>query len=162
MATVADNPALEVEEAIVAHLRALADAGDIPCTADQIRRRLDISGEPKGLSGIVVAVADRGDHAGCVGRVLVDVAPEVSCWSHLDEDADGSACDALAGAAMAAMQTITYNLPGWRVAWRGSWTRSAPTAADAFRTTTISATLPLVRRAGGETSTSASTNTTED
>ena len=152
MATVADNPALEVEEAIVAHLRALADAGEIPCGADQIRRRLDISGEPKGLAGIVVAVADRGDHAGCVGRVLVDVAPEISCWSHLDEDADGSVCDALAGAAMAAMQTITYNLPSWRVAWRGSWTRGAASAADAFRSITLAATLPLMR--GGANSTS--------
>ena len=155
MAKLTDNPAREVADAIVAHIQGLAPGLGIE--AAQVRRKLDLSGNPKELAGVMVSTTDRGDHPGCVGRVLVDVGVEITAWTHLNDDADGSHCDAIAGALMAAMQTIDYALPDWHVAWRGSWSATAPAAGDAYRAITISATLPLVRRAGGDTSTSAST-----
>lgn len=143
MAGMIDNPSKEVAEAIVAFLRARAASMGIP--EDQIRERLDMSGQPKELAGITVAVEDRGDHPGCVGRILVDVQPSITCWSHLNDDADGSLCANMAGSVMAAMQEVDYHLPDWRVAFPGVWSQTAPTSTEQFRAITLNATLPLVR-----------------
>lgn len=143
MALTTENPAHEVCVEIVKFLRNLAPA--LGLDEGQIREVLDVSGQPKDLAGITVGVADKGDHPGCVGRVLVDVEPTVTIWTHINDDADGSLCNTIAGAVLADITSITYNCPSWKVAFKGSWSMTAPTAAEAYRAIRITATLPLVR-----------------
>lgn len=139
-----ENPAQEITVALVNYLRSLAPSLGID--ERQIREIYDLSGQQKELAGISVAVIDKGDHPGNVGRILVDCDVTVTAWTHLNDDADGSLCHSLAGGILFAVQSITYDLPSWKVAFKGSWQMSSPTAADTYRAIQLKATLPLVRK----------------
>jgi hypothetical protein len=104
-----------------------------------------LSGTPKGLYGIVIAAEDMGDHAGNSGRILVDIRPSITVFSHLEEDLDGQQCDTLTSDILRIMQEIQYELDGWQVAWNGNWQISSTQMSDSFRQVTLSATLPIMR-----------------
>lgn len=139
-------PAEQVKEAIVKHLQSQAMAFSLPVVPDQIRGMLDLSGIPKGVYGITVSAQDNGDWAGNTGRVLISIQPSIMVFSHLEEDLDGTICQQVITDVLSIMQSITYSLDGWQVAWNGNWTVSETTMTDSFRQTTLSATLPLVRQ----------------
>ena len=138
-------PAIQIRDAITAYLRGRAQEFSLPVLPDQVRGTLDLSGTPKGLYGIVIAAEDMGDHAGNTGRVLVDIRPSITVFSHLEEDMDGAQCDTLATDALDIMQSIAYQLEGWQVAWNGNWAVSGTTMSDSFRQVTLSATIPIMR-----------------
>lgn len=139
--TTPTSPAELVRDAIVSHL-----ASQLGLTEGQVRGVLDVSGKPKDEKGCVVACSDQGDHPGCAGRVLVDVRPTVVVFTHLEQDPDGSVCDALAASVLSSMQSITYSISGWSVAWTGSWQVTEATMDGSFRQESLSATLPLVKQ----------------
>ncbi|MBO4513519.1 MAG: hypothetical protein J5746_12215 [Victivallales bacterium] len=139
-------PAIQIREAITAHLRSRAQQFTLPVTPDQIRGTLDLSGTPRGFYGIVIAAEDLGDHAGNTGRVLVDIRPSITVFSHLEEDLDGQTCDTLTTDILNLMQSITYTLNGWQVAWRGNWTITDTAINDSFRQNILTATIPIVKQ----------------
>jgi hypothetical protein len=139
-------PATQIKEAIVAHLRGMIASYTMPIPETQIRGLLDLSGTPKDAYGITVGAEDLGDHAGNTGRILVDIRPNIVVFSHLDEDPDGSLCDALAADTLAIMQSIQYCLDGWVVAWNGNWQLTDTQMDNSFRQITLNATLPIVRQ----------------
>lgn len=139
-------PALQIRNCIVDFLRLEAGAFSLPVLPDQIRGMLDLSGTPKGLYGITVSAEDLGDHAGNTGRILVDIKPSITIWSHLEEDADGYDCNTLVSDVLAIMQDITYGLDGWNVAWNGNWTVSDTGITDSFRQVVLTATIPIIRQ----------------
>jgi hypothetical protein len=140
------SPAVQIRDAIVRHLRGMIGAYQLPIPETQIRGTLDLSGTPKEAYGITVSAEDMGDHAGNTGRVLVDIQPRITVFSHLDEDVDGSLCDSLASDTLEIMQSIAYQLDGWYVAWNGNWQIADTTMDGAFRTVVLTATLPIVRQ----------------
>jgi hypothetical protein len=138
-------PAVQIRDAITDHLRTRAQEFTLQVAPEQIRGILDLSGSPRGVYGIVVSAEDLGDHAGNTGRVLVDIRPSITVFSHLEEDMDGSTCDTLATDALDIMQSIAYQLEGWQVAWNGNWTMSGTTMNDSYRQVTLAATIPIMR-----------------
>lgn len=136
------DPANEVLDCLLAALK--AQAGALGVDPGQIRRRLDTDGDPKGLSGVTVAVEDRGDHPGCTGRVLVDVGVEVTVWSHLNDDSTGEQCEATGEKVLQLLPSLSYSLSSWRVAYGGGWKRTAPAMAGVFRKMVLTAVLPLM------------------
>jgi hypothetical protein len=139
-------PAIQIRDAITAHLRGRAQDFSLPVLPDQVRGTLDLSGTPKGLYGIVIAAEDMGDHAGNSGRILVDIRPSITVFSHLEEDLDGQQCDTLTSDILRIMQEITYDLDGWAVAWNGNWQVANTQMGDSFRQNTLTATIPIVRQ----------------
>lgn len=139
-------PAVQIREAIVAHLRGMIGSYSLPIPETQIRGILDLTGTPKEAYGITISAEDLGDHAGNTGRRLVDIKPTVTVFSHLDEDADGVLCDALASDTLEILESIVYALDGWYVAWNGNWQIADTTMNGAFRTVVLTATLPIVRQ----------------
>lgn len=139
-------PAVQIRDAIVRHLRGMIGSYSLPIPETQIRGILDLTGTPKEAYGITISAEDLGDHAGNTGRVLVDIQPRITVFSHLDEDVDGTLCDSLASDTLEIMQSITYALDGWYVAWRGNWSITETTMDNAFRQTVLSATLPIVKQ----------------
>ena len=139
-------PATQIRNAIVDHLRAEAQSFSLPALPEQIRGKLDVSGAPKGAWGIVVSAADLGDHGGNTGRVLVDIQPKITVFSHLEEDVDGSICDAISADVLELIQGIQYSLEGWYVAWNGNWTITEVTMTDSFRQVTLISTIPIVKQ----------------
>ena len=142
---IAPAPATQIKEAIVAHLRGMIGSYTLPIPETQIRGILDLSGTPKDAYGITVGAEDLGDHAGNTGRILVDIRPTITVFSHLDEDQDGSLCDSLATDTLAIMQTISYSLDGWKVYWNGNWSITDTAMDSSFRQMVLSATLPIGR-----------------
>lgn len=141
-------PAVQIKEGIVEHLRSFAGSDDgysidIPDT--QIRGVLDVSGTPKDIYGITVSAEDLGDHAGNTGRILVDIKPTITVFTHIEEDADGSLCDALASDVLSIMQSMSYSLDGWMVAWNGNWAVTDTVMDNAFRQMVLSTTIPIQR-----------------
>lgn len=140
------DPCQQVRHAIVVHLQGLCNGFARPIPQTQIRAMLDVSGEPKDACGIVVACENAGEHWGANnGGVLVDVRPRIACWTHINEDADGSICAALASDVAEAMRGIEYALDGWYAAWRGNWTIGESEMEGSFRRVELSATIPLVK-----------------
>lgn len=140
------EPARQVREAIVAHLRGLCGGFSNPIPPEQIRGMLDLSGSPRDGYGIIVSCADLGEHWGRNnGGVLIDVQPRIAVFTHLNDDADGSLCGALVSDVLGAMRSMRYELDGWRVMWTGNWTAGEPVMMDSFRQSELSATLPLNR-----------------
>lgn len=139
-------PAVQIRDAIVRHLRGMVGSYSLPIPVTQIRGTLDLSGTPKDAYGITVGAEDMGDHAGNTGRVLVDVRPSITCFSHLEEDMDGALCDGLASDTLEIMRSIAYTLDGWYVAWNGNWTITDTLMDSSFRQVVLSATLPIVRQ----------------
>ena len=142
---IAPAPATQIKEAIVAHLKGMIASYSLPIPETQIRGLLDLSGTPKEAYGITVGAEDLGDHAGNTGRVLVDIKPTITVFSHLDEDPDGSLCDSLTADTLAIMQTIQYKLDGWKVYWNGNWSITDTAMDNSFRQMILSATLPIGR-----------------
>lgn len=140
------SPATQIKEAIVAHLRGMIGSYTLPIPQTQIRGILDLSGTPKDVYGITINAEDLGDHAGNTGRVLVDIKPTITVFSHLDEDQDGTLCDSLASDTLTIMQSIQYKLDGWCVAWNGNWVVTDTMMDNSFRQIVLSATLPIVRQ----------------
>ncbi len=138
-----NNPADQIAECLVRGLRLSDCLFFVP--QEQIRARLDVSGEPRGFFGLVASAADMGGHSGVPGRILIDIAASVKAYTHLDEDPDGCQLARLGSAAMDALQGIEYGMEGWAVRFGGDWTASAPEADDSFRTQDFSATLFLQR-----------------
>lgn len=139
----AKAPAVQIKEAIVAHLRGMIGSYSLPIPETQIRGLLDLSGTPKDVYGITVSAEDLGDHAGNTGRILVDIKPTITVFSHLDDDLDGALCDALVSDTLTIMQSIQYHLDGWHVYWTGNWS-VADTAMDAsFRQVVLSTSIPI-------------------
>lgn len=138
-------PATQIKEAIVAHLKGMIGSYSLPIPETQIRGILDLSGTPKDVYGITISAEDLGDHAGNTGRILVDIKPTITVFSHLDEDADGALCDALTSDTLDIMQSIQYRLDGWHVAWCGNWRVTDTMMDNSFRQVVLSATLPIVR-----------------
>lgn len=137
------SPAPIIRDHIVQVLRA-AEAEPIMQTPEcQIRAALDVSGEPRGPYGIIVAAADLGGHGGLPGRVLVDVRVTITVFTHLDEDADGHRLDDLAAAVMETIPSIGVAVPGWHIRFPGVWQLDEATMDDVFRTADITATLYL-------------------
>lgn len=138
------DPCQQVRHAIVRHLRGLCGGFARPIPETQVRGILDVSGEPKDSAGVVVACADLGEHWGASNRrILVDVNPRVVVFTHINEDADGSVCNALVSDVRQALQGLDYSLDGWRVAWVGNWTTGEYTLDGSFRQCELSATMPL-------------------
>jgi len=139
-------PATQIKDAIVAHLRGMTGSFSLPIPETQIRGILDLSGTPKDVYGITVNAEDLGDHAGNTGRVLVDIKPTITVFSHLDEDQEGTLCDSLASDTLTIMQSIKYSLDGWLVAWNGNWQVADTSMDNSFRQTVLTATLPIVKQ----------------
>lgn len=138
-------PATQIKEAIVAHLKGMIGSYSLPIPETQIRGILDLSGTPKDVYGITISAEDLGDHAGNTGRILVDIKPTITVFSHLDEDADGALCDALTSDTLDIMQSIQYHLDGWHVYWCGNWAVTDTMMDNSFRQVVLSATLPIGR-----------------
>jgi len=141
-ATTSQAPAIQVREAIIAHLRSSAELAGID--DGQIRAMLDVSGTPRGDRAIIVSARDLGGHGGMPGRVLIDVEASISIMTNLDEDPSGSAADELLSSVAIAIENISYSLNGWRVPFRGIWKGTHATTADeSFRLVNMTATLYL-------------------
>ena len=139
-------PAVQIKEAIVNHLHGMIGFYTLPIPETQIRGILDLSGTPKDVYGITVSSEDLGDHAGNTGRILVDIQPRITVFSHLDEDIDGALCDSLVSDTLSIMQSIAYSLDGWYVAWNGNWAVTDTSMDNSFRQIVLSATLPIVKQ----------------
>ena len=72
--------------------------------------------------------------------------PRVVVFTHINEDSDGSLCDALVSDVLDAMRRIEYELDGWHVAWGGNWSAGECVMEESFRQSVLSATMPLVRQ----------------
>ena len=140
------SPARQVQEALIAHLRGVCGGWSNPIPETQIRGKLDVSGTPKDVCGVIVAVDDMGEHWGRNnGGVLIDVKPRVLCFSHMNEDADGSLCGAIVSDVLDALRSIEYVLDGWKVMWGGNWTVSQDEMDGSYQQCELSAMLPLNR-----------------
>ena len=141
------DPCQQIRHAIVRHLQGLAGGFSRPLPITQIREILDVSGDPKDAAGIVVGAENAGDHNGQnTGGVLIDIIPKIVCFSHVNEDPDGSVANALVSDVRTAIESITYDLQGYKVAWNGSW-RTGETILDgSYRQIELTATLPLVKK----------------
>ena len=140
------EPAIQIRQCIISHLRARAQDFSLPVLPEQIRGQLDVSGAPKGAWGVIVSADDLGDHAGNTGRILVDIRPRIAIYSHLDEDADGTICDRVATDVMTIMDEIQYDMQGWMVVWNGNWTLTDSAISDTFRQKIMTATIPIVKQ----------------
>lgn len=136
-------PATQIQGAIVQHLQDNAGLFALPIPTDQIRRALDLSGEPKDAYGLIVSCADLGDHFGGSQRILVDIRATVIAFTHLNEDENGLQCAALATDALRLVQSITYSLDGWRAYSPGNWTCAAPVISGNYRQIVLEATIPI-------------------
>ena len=140
------DPCLQVRQAIIIHLRGLVGGFARPSPPTQIRAILDSSGEPKDACGVIVACENLGDHNGQnTGGVLIDVQPRIIVFSHLNEDPDGVVCNAIVSDIRNAINSITYTLDGWKVAWYGNWRTGEASMDGSYRQVELSATLPLVK-----------------
>lgn len=145
-----DDPARQIQQALITEMRLRPPCGIDP---QQIRAKLDTSGELKGFSGITVSVSDLGGHDGLPGRILVDVKVRVTIWTHVDEDMDGSLCDDLASDARRLMPTLNDTgedwilppLDGWAVRFPGTIAVGEPELSDdgAYRIKEITTTMYL-------------------
>lgn len=142
------DPCQEIRYVIIKHLHGLCGGFSRPINQTQIRAILDVSGDPKDSCGIIIGCENMGQHGGGDQHgILIDVQPRIVVFSHLNDDADGSICNALVADTSNAMQTINYSdVMGWRVKWNGSWTMGDATMDGSYRQIEMSATLPLVRR----------------
>lgn len=146
MSEYAQSPAAQVKQFIIRHLRGVCGGFSLPLPTEQVRGVLDVTGTPKDAWGIVVDCEDLGDHGGMdTGRVLVDVRPTLTVYTHIDEDADGIMCDSLAAEALESVRTLAYSLSGWLCHYSGLWTASGPAMNGAYRVIELAATLPLNR-----------------
>ena len=136
-------PAQQIREEILRHLHGAINSFCLPIPLEQIRALLDASGTPKETYGILVTASDLGDHAGCAGRVLVDVQAQILVYTHVNDDADGALADALATDILNVMPSIQYGLDGWLVSYNGNWSQSDAVMMDNFRQITLSATIPI-------------------
>lgn len=138
-------PAYQIRQEILRHLHGAVGSFSLPIPIEQIRGILDASGTPKETFGILVSVTDLGDHAGCTGRILVDVQPQILVYTHINDDPDGSLADSLATDVLNIMPSIQYGLDGWLVSYNGNWTATDAVMMDNFRQITLSAQIPLQR-----------------
>lgn len=140
------DPAVQIRKAIIEHLQGLCGGFARPLPQTQIRGVLDLSGEPKDSCGVVVGCENRGEHWGANNHgILIDVQPRIVCFTHLNEDEDGSICTALVSDVAHAMRSIEYHIFGWDVKWNGNWMVGESTMDGSYRQIEMSATLPLVR-----------------
>lgn len=139
-------PALQVKEAIVAHLQGRIGDYTLPIPSTQIRGILDVSGTPRDAYGITVGAEDQGDWNGAMERILIRIQPTITVFSHIEEDPDGSQADSLAGDTLEIMRTMEYNLDGYVVASNGNWAITDVQMDNAFRQLTLSAVLPIIRQ----------------
>lgn len=145
-----EDPARQIQTALIGEMRLRPPCGIDP---QQIRAKLDTSGELKGFCGITVSVSDLGGHDGMPGRILVDVKVRVMVWTHVDEDMDGSLCDDLASDVRRLLPTLNDNgddwtlppLDGWAVRFPGIVQTGEPELSDdgAFRVKELSTTMFL-------------------
>lgn len=142
------DPCQEIRHAILSHLRGLCGGFSRPIPQTQIRAILDISGEPRDSVGVIVGCENAGEHWGANNHgILMDVRPRLVVFSHLNDDSDGSICNALVNDVVHAMQSIDYSdVKGWRVKWNGNWVIGEHAMDGSYRQVEMSATLPLVRR----------------
>lgn len=139
------DPCQQIRSAIIAHLQGLCGGFARPIPQTQIRAILDVSGDPKDSCGIVVGCDNLGEHWGANnGGRLIDVKPRICVFTHINEDADGSVCNALTSDVLVAIKTIVYDITGWQVCWNGNWTLGDVSMEGSFRQAEMSATLPLV------------------
>lgn len=113
-----EDPASQIQQALVNEMR-LRPPQDID--PQQIRTSLDMSGQLKGFMGITVSASDLGGHEGLPGRILIDVKVSVTAWTHIDEDADGSICDALASDIRQLMPTLNDSNDDWTLPPLDGW-----------------------------------------
>lgn len=139
-------PAIQIKEAIVAHLRGMIGEYSLPIPDTQIRGILDLSGTPKDAYGLTVSATDEGDWTGAHERVLIRITPTITVFTHLEEDQDGSLADSLVTDTLSIMQSIQYNLEGYHVASNGNWSVTDTQMDASFRQITLSAVLPIVRQ----------------
>ena len=141
------DPCQQIRHAIIRHLQGLCGGFARPLPQTQIRGVLDVSGDPKDSAGIVVGCDNAGEHWGANNRgILIDVSPRIVCFSHINEDADGSICNALVSDVANAIRSIHYDgLLGWEVKWNGNWMIGEYTMDGSYRQCEMSARLPLVR-----------------
>lgn len=140
------DPCQQIRTAIIEHLQGLCGGFARPLPQTQIRAVLDLSGEPKDACGVVVGCENRGEHWGANNRgILIDVQPRIVCFTHLNEDEDGSICNCLVNDVANAMRSIEYHIFGWDVKWNGNWTVGEHSMDGSYRQCEMSATLPLVR-----------------
>lgn len=139
-------PAIQIKEAIVAHLQGMIGSYTLPIPSTQIRGILDLSGTPKDAYGITVSATDEGDWNGAHERILIRIVPSITVFTHLEEDQDGSLADSLVTDTLSIMQSIQYNLEGYYVASKGNWSVTDTQMDNSFRQITLSAVLPIVRQ----------------
>ncbi len=109
----------------------------------QVRAALDMEGESKDTVGATVSASLIGPHDG-THAVLSDVSLSVSCWTHLDEDADGSQLDSLAADAADIIATGDIAPDGWRQTCRPEPVAISEASTDgSFRVRQITATIYL-------------------
>lgn len=141
------EPCQQIRHAIILHLQGLCGGFARPIPQTQIRAILDVSGEPKDSCGIVVGCDNQGEHWGANNKgILIDVQPRIVCFSHINDDADGSICNAMVSDAINAIRSIRYTLLGWEVKWNGNWTIGNVQMDGSYRQVEMTATLPLVRQ----------------
>ena len=139
-------PAIQIKEAIVAHLQGEVGSYTLPIPSTQIRGILDLSGTPKDAYGITVSAVDEGDWNGAHERILIRITPTITVFTHLEEDQDGSLADSLVTDTLSIMQSIQYDLDGYYVASNGNWSVTDTQMDASFRQITLSAVLPIVRQ----------------
>lgn len=139
-------PAIQIKEAIVAHLQGMVGDYTHPIPTTQIRGILDLSGTPKDAYGITVNATDEGDWTGAHERILIRIVPTITVFTHLDEDMDGSLADSLVTDTLSIMQSIEYQLDGYVVASKGNWSVTDTQMDNSFRQVVLSAVLPIVRQ----------------
>lgn len=145
-----EEPSQQIQLALIHEMRLRPPCGIDP---QQIRAKLDTSGELKGFCGITVSVSDLGGHNGLPGRVLIDVRVRVTIWTHVDEDHDGSLCDNLSSEARKLLPMLNENgndwtlppLDGWAVRFPGVIQTGEPELSDdgAYRVKELSTTMFL-------------------
>lgn len=95
-------------------------------SAEQVRSAWDTSGTPAGISAVIVRTRDLGGYAGVRSRAVVQVELRYSVRTHLDEDQDATAHDALVSAVqVAAAAPWAAVTDGWVVRHR-----TAPEVSD--------------------------------
>lgn len=140
------SPAAQVKSIIINYLRGVCGDFSLPIESTMIRGMLDASGELKQAWGILVACEDLGDHAGNTNRILVDVRPSITVYTHINEDAEGTLAESLATEVQFYITSCNYaELEGWECNWVGNWTISDMAMDGSYRQITLEATLPLSR-----------------
>lgn len=141
------DPCQQVRTCIIKHLQGCVNGFSRPIPQTQIRAILDVSGEPKDSAGVVVGCENKGEHWGANNYgILIDVMPKICVFSHINDDTDGSICNALVSDVINAIRTITYSLNGWDVKWNGNWVVGEASLDGSYRQVELSATLPLVKQ----------------